>query len=168
MYRLHVCDGQVLTVAGLVVGVASVDVGGVGGSARAGGATLQPVAGPSAGVLTGGAAPAEVPRRLAVRVLRTGVLPAGTRITVTFDRRLYAPLASAVVTLDREPVAAGHATVTDPDTGEPTSTVTLTGAVCRGELIVVVGTANPLHPTCTQAASRPPRIGGGNRDDVAQ
>ena len=149
MHTLHVSRRQILTLAGLTLGAGVVDLAGAAGPAAAApddAPTLQPIADTPVAVLSGdGTAPAALPRQLAVRVLRTGDLPAGTRIAITFDPRLYAPLTPAVITRDGRPVAAGKAIVTEPRTGEHTSTITLTEAgPATGELIAVVGTAHPL------------------------
>jgi hypothetical protein len=168
MQPMHVSRRQILTLAGLTLGAGVVDLAGVTGPAHAapggGEPTLQPVADSPVAVLSGdGAAPAAAPRQLAVRVLRTGTLPAGARIAITFDPRRYAPVTPAVITLDGRPVAADKAVVTDTGTGEHTSTITLTEAVAAtGDLVAVVGTAHPLlypydlvrHPAAPTARIR--------------
>lgn len=149
MHPMHVSRRQILTLAGLTLGAGVVELGGATGAAHADPAaepTLQPIADTPVAVLSGdGAAPAVAPRQLAVRVVRTGDLPAGARIAITFDPRRYVPLTPAVITLDGRPVAADKAIVVDSGTGEHTSTITLTQPVgATGELIAVVGTAHPL------------------------
>lgn len=140
---------QVLTVAGLTLGVGVVELAGL--PARASAAptdqvTLEPVAGQPVAVLSGdGAAPAACPRQLAVKILRGVDLPAGTQLSVTFDPRVYAPLSAPVLTRQGRVVAAGSAVTTNPTTGLHTSTLTLSEAVpATGDLLAVLGTAHPL------------------------
>ncbi|MEU8606828.1 hypothetical protein AB0C29_02335 [Actinoplanes sp. NPDC048791] len=140
---------QVLTVAGVALGVGVVDLAGPGSPASAAPSsevTLEPVADQPVAVLSGdGAAPAVCPRQLAVKVLRGVELPAGAQLSVTFDPRLYAPLSAPVITRNGRVVTAASAVVTSATTGLHTSTVTLEQAVpSTGELLLVVGTANPL------------------------
>ncbi len=149
MQPLHASRRQILTLAGLTLGVGVVDLTGVAAPAYAAPGdepVLQPIADTPVAVLFGdGAAPAAVPRQLAVRVVRSGGLPVGARIAVTFDPRRYVPLTPAVVTLAGRPVAAERTIVTDPGTGEQTSAITLAEEVpATGDLIVVVGTVHPL------------------------
>ncbi|MET8256036.1 hypothetical protein ACFYPG_11630 [Micromonospora sp. NPDC005553] len=139
---------QALTVAGVSLGVGVVELGMSSSPASAADPTpiLEPVGDQPVSVLSGtGAAPAVCPRQLAVKVIRSTPLPAGSRISVTFDPRLYAPAQPAIVTLNGRGVAAGTTTTTDPATGLRSCTVELTETVpSAGDLLVVVGTAHPL------------------------
>jgi hypothetical protein len=127
-------------------------VAGSGPAAEAGPApdgqpTLQPIADTPVAVLCGdGSAPVATPRQLAVRVVRTTDLPAGARVTITFDPRLYTPLTPAVVSYDGKPVRADKTIVTDPGTGLHSSIITLTEPVpATGDLVIAVATAHPLR-----------------------
>jgi hypothetical protein len=129
------------TGAGLTWGIVEVLTGATPAHA-AGGPRLEPLADHPVAVLSGEpAAPVAHPRQLAARVIRGGPLPPGTRITMTYDPRLVAPLTEPLVLLDGRPVPATTAT-------EPAgrSTVVLDQAVTgAGELMVVAGTAHPLR-----------------------
>lgn len=137
---------QILTLAGLTLGVGVVAPAGPAAAAPADDVVLEPVADEPVAVLSGeGGAPAAVPRRLAVRLVRTAGLPAGAQIAITFDPRVHTPLPAAVVLHRGRPVPAATTTAADPATGLHTSTVTLTGAVpADGDLVAVVGAARPL------------------------
>jgi hypothetical protein len=90
------------------------------------------------------------PRQLAVRVVNTGlVLPSGTQLKVTFDRRLYEPLTPVVLKLGTKAIAADSKTTIDDSTGLSTCTITLKEAMPAAtadtaKLIAVIGTARPL------------------------
>jgi hypothetical protein len=153
MNALYVSRRQVLTLAGATLGLGVVElVAGSGPAAAAGAApagqpTLQPIPDTPIAVLCGdGSAPVATPRQLAVRVVRTTELPAGARVTITFDPRLYTPLTSALVSHDGRPVRADKAITNDPGTGLHTSTVTLAETVpATGDLVIAVATAHPLR-----------------------
>lgn len=141
---------QVLTFAGLTLGVGVIELAGspwpAAAAPAAGQLLLQPVADQPVAVLSGDStAPAVCPRQLAVRVVSDGVvLPAGTRLSVTFDPRLFAALPTAAVTRGRRFVLA-ESTITATTSGPSTCTVTFKeGVPADGDLIVVVGTAHPL------------------------
>ncbi|MFG1778878.1 hypothetical protein ACGFIR_00895 [Micromonospora sp. NPDC049051] len=140
---------QALTIAGFSLGVGVIELGVPMAPASAASSVpvLEPVGGQPVRVLSGdGAAPAVCPRQLAVKVVRKTPLPAGTRITVTFDPRVYAPAQPAVMTLDGRVVAAGSTTSTDPATGLRSCVVELTETVpAAGDLVAVMGTAHPLR-----------------------
>lgn len=154
MQPLRASRRQLLTLAGLTLGVAVVDLAGPAGPASAepttpaagDGPVLQPIADtPVAALFGDGSAPVAAPRQLAVRVARSADLPAGTRIAVTFDPHRYVPLTPAVATLAGRPLAAEKTVLTDPGTGQQTSAIILTEDVpARGDLVIVVGTAHPL------------------------
>jgi hypothetical protein len=142
---------QVLTFAGLALGVGSIELGGPPTPASAAPTvpqlTLEPVGDHPVAVLSGdSAAPAVCPRQLAIKVVRDGVtLPSGTQLTVTFDPRLFAPVQPAIVTLGGRFVAAASTITTSSTTGLSTCAVTLKQAVpAEGDLVAVMGTAHPL------------------------
>lgn len=140
---------QALTIAGFSLGVGVIELGVPMAPASAADPVpaLEPVGDQPVSVLSGdGAAPAVCPQQLAVKVVRKTPLPAGTRITVTFDPRLYAPAQPAIVTLDGRTVAAGSTTSTDPATGLRSCVVELAEVVPpAGDLVAVMGTAHPLR-----------------------
>lgn len=174
---------QILTIAGLTIGVAVVEVGIPASAASAAPddvpppeLTLQAVADEPVAVLSGDATPpVACPRQLAVRVINDRlVLPTGTKLTVTFDPRLFALVEPAVVTLGSRLVAAASSTARDRKTGLSTYLVTLREAIPArsatvGDLVVVLGTVHPLrypydltrHPASTvadlAATARSPR-----------
>jgi hypothetical protein len=141
---------QVLTFAGLTLGVGVIELGGPATPASAAPTdqlTLEPVGDQPVAVLSGdSAAPAVCPRQLAVRVVRGGVvLPSGTQLSVTFDPRLFAPVTPAIVTLGGRRVAATSTITESATTGLSTCAVTVTDAVpAAGDLVAVMGTAHPL------------------------
>ncbi|WP_327401567.1 hypothetical protein OG194_16275 [Streptomyces sp. NBC_01288] len=145
---------QVLALGGLTLGVATIAVAGLGGPAWADSAAsdvvLVPVGASPVAVLPGvGVQPAAFPRQLAVQVQHAGTnLPAGTEVTVTYDPRLYSPLAAAVATVDDRRLRTTSTITTDPRTTLATCTVTLAETVAAGsDPVVVVGTAYPvLYP----------------------
>ncbi len=149
---------QLLTVAGLTLGTAWVELAGPPTSAAAappaGQLTLEPVPDQPVPLLSAsGSAPAALPRHLAVRVHHQGVdLPAGTQVKVAFDERLYAAMASPLLTLGGRRVPATAGTAQDPATGQTVCTLTLrepvpAGAAGTGDLIALLGTANAhLYP----------------------
>ncbi|MFC6020236.1 hypothetical protein ACFP2T_29215 [Plantactinospora solaniradicis] len=151
MHTPRVSRRQVLTFAGLTLGVGVIEFAGqpapVAGAPAGQEPTLEPVGDQPVAVLSGdGAAPAACPRQLAVKVVRDAALPAGAQLTVTFDPRLFVPLSSAVVSLGGRIVAADSAIATDPATGAHTCTVTLADAVpATGDLVAVLATGRPLH-----------------------
>ncbi|WP_045747667.1 hypothetical protein [Actinoplanes rectilineatus] len=144
---------QLLTVAGLTVGTAWVELGGspsAAYAAPAGDLVLEPVPDHPVRVLSpDGGAPSAVPRQLAVRVRNDDVvLPTGTALKVTFEGRLYAVLPAPLLTLGGRRLAATATTAPDPATGLTVCTVTLGEQVPArtadtGDLIAVVGTVNP-------------------------
>ena len=152
---------QVLTVAGLALGVGIVEMSVPTAAAWAepsdpplGKLTLEAVVDEPVAVLSGKAtAPTACPRQLAVKVVNEDVeLPAGTQLTVSFDPRLFAVIEPAIVTLGGRPVATTSTTTGDPATGLRTCTVTLrqevpARAAATGDLVVLLGTAHPrLYP----------------------
>ncbi|MBT8226913.1 MAG: hypothetical protein HKP61_10755 [Dactylosporangium sp.] len=152
---------QVLTVAGLTLGVGIVELGGPAAPASAapddppvGTLTLEALPGEPVAVLSRDrAAPAACPRQLAVRVVNDGLaLPAGTQVTVTFDQRLFAATDPAFVTLGGRRVAATSSTARNPATGATTCVVTLNEEVparsaATGDLVALLGIAHPrLYP----------------------
>jgi hypothetical protein len=172
----HVSRRQILTLAGLTLGAGVVELGGLAGPAAAATGdepTLQPIADSPVSVLSAaGAAAAAVPRQLAVRVVRPADLPAGSRIAITFDPRVYSPLTSPIVTRDGRPVAATRTVDIDPKTGLRTSAITLTEAVpAGGDMIAIVGTAHPLlfpHDLLRRPAAPTARVRRGPHATDAQ
>src|SRR2546421_7994136 len=95
---------QVLTLAGLCIGVGTIELSGAAPAAAApddARLTLEPISDHAVPVLSDAPTTPDVcPRQLAVQVLRNGVvLPAGTTASLTFDPRLFAPVEPAVVML---------------------------------------------------------------------
>jgi hypothetical protein len=143
---------RLLTVSGLTVGTAWIQLGGPGSpaaAAPAGELTLEPVADQAVPLLSAtGAALAAVPRHLAVRVVNEGFdLTAGTQLKVAYDQRVYAAMTAPSVTLGGRPVPATAATTQDPKTGETVCTLTLSERVPArspqtGDLIALLGTVN--------------------------
>jgi hypothetical protein len=140
---------QLLTVAGLTVGAAWVELGVLSAPAEAapsgGEVTIEPVADTPIPLLSAkGAAPQAIPRQLAVRVRGEGVaLAAGTQVKVSFDRRLYSPLTAPLITLSGRRLAASASTAQDPRTGEIVCTLTLGEQAPAGtDLIALLGTAD--------------------------
>ncbi|MEV4345212.1 hypothetical protein AB0J83_12115 [Actinoplanes sp. NPDC049596] len=170
MEEFAVSRRQILTVAGLALGVGVVDLGPAGPAAAApAGITLEPVAADPVAILTGeNAPPAAVPRQLAVRVLRGAGMPAGAQLTTTFDPRVYAPLTPGVLVHRGRSVATTGMVAIDPATGRPTSTITLTEPVpADGELIAIIGTANPMlypYDLVRRPAEPTARAGHARRD----
>ncbi|MGY4910220.1 hypothetical protein [Micromonospora aurantiaca (nom. illeg.)] len=141
---------QLLTVAGLTVGAAWVDLAVPATPATAalgtGQLTIEPLVQDPIPVLSArGAAPQAVPQQLAVRVRGDNVaLLAGTKLTVAFDRRLYAPLTTPLATRAGRRVLATATTAPDPSTGQTACTLTLNEDVPAGvELVALLGTVNP-------------------------
>lgn len=147
---------QLLTVAGLSLGTAWVDLAdsSPAHAAPAGDILLEPISDRPVRVLSpDGAAPNAVPRQLAVRIRNDKVaLVPGTKLTVTFDQRLYAVMSTPLITLGGRPVASTAVTETDPGTGRSVCTLTLgeqipVRSAGAGDLIALVGTANAhLYP----------------------
>jgi hypothetical protein len=78
-------------------------------------------------------------------------MASGTRIELTFDSRLYAPLERPVVTIGARAVAASSEISEDRGSGASTCTVTLAEPVPASRpggdrLVLLVGTARPLYP----------------------
>jgi hypothetical protein len=153
----HISRRQLLTVAGLTLGAAWVELGATASpaaAAPAGQLTLEPVVDQPVPLLAAaGTAPTAIPRQLAVRILNEGLdLPAGTQLKVAFDQRIYSVLASPVVSLGGRTVAATAITGSDPATGQTVCTLTLgepapARSASTGDLIALLGTANPyLYP----------------------
>jgi hypothetical protein len=149
---------RLLTVAGLTLGTAWIELAGPAAPAAAappaGQLTLEPVVDQPVPLLSAsGSAPAALPRQLAVRVHNPGVeLPVGTQVKVAFDERLYAAMASPLLTLGGRRVPAAAGTTRDAATGQTVCTLTLGESVPAssagtGELIALLGTANAhLYP----------------------
>lgn len=146
---------QVLTVAGLVVGIGAVQVALPVAPAHADPdktttpVTLEPLSEDPVNVLSGDTTTiATCPRQLAVRILNTGAeLPAGTTIELSFDRRLYSPTGSALLTVGKRRVKATSAVTRDAATGLLTCTVTLGEPIAalragQPEAVLVVANAN--------------------------
>jgi hypothetical protein len=153
--HLRASRRQVLSFAGLVLGTGIVQV--AGPTSRAAAApttadlTLEPIANDPVTVLYGDSPTVqECPRQLALKVVNGGVaLPSGTRLMLTFDPRLYAPMERALVTLGNRSVPASTEITTDADSGTRTCTITLHESVPQlkpgqDALVAVVGTARPL------------------------
>ena len=145
---------QLLTVTGLAVGTAWVEVGSSASPAAAapaaGQLTLEPVANDPVPLLSAlGSAPEALPRHLAVRIRGDNVaLVAGAQVKVAFDKRFFSPLATPLITLAGQRLPATATTEQDPTTGQRVITLTLGAdvpatAVAGGELIALLGTANP-------------------------
>ncbi|GAA3276960.1 hypothetical protein Dvina_32090 [Dactylosporangium vinaceum] len=124
---------RVLTVAGLLAGVGTVQVVLPATAAHADPdhsltpVTLEPLSEDPVTVLAGDRTTgATVPRQLAVRILNTGAeLPAGTTIELSFDRRVYTPAGAALLTLGPRRVKAASTVARDAATGLLKVTVTL-------------------------------------------
>lgn len=155
---------QLLTAAGLTLGIAWLELGGGAAPAAAApatslateppGLTLEAVPGQPVAVLSAdGTGAVAVPRQLAVRIVNNDVeLTKGSRLTVTFDDRIYAVMTSPMVTLGGRKIPATVTTKKEAQTGLTVCTVTLNeripaGSAATGNLIVLLGTANPhLYP----------------------
>ncbi|MBN1174477.1 MAG: hypothetical protein JXA67_20080 [Micromonosporaceae bacterium] len=149
---------QLLSLAGLVLGTGIVELAGPAPAAFADpgtGAdqfTLEPIADHPVNVLDSGtAAVAQYPRQLAVRIANSGVeLPAGSRLTITFDSQLYVPVESPVVTIGNAPHPTSSTLSKSAETGLTTCAITLDNALPplaagREAAIALVATAHPLR-----------------------
>jgi hypothetical protein len=153
---------QLLTVAGVTLGSAVVDLAATAtpaaaaptaAAATSAGLTVTALADDPVTVLSAGAAPAvaTVPRQLAVQVRNSQAeLPAGSRLTFTYDPRLYAPVEPAGVSLAGRPLAVSSTTTLDAGSGAAICTVTVHEAVparaaTDAPLTAVVGTARPVR-----------------------
>ncbi|WBB55484.1 hypothetical protein [Verrucosispora sp. WMMD573] len=152
---ISVSRRQVLSLAGLTLGIGVVDLGGrATGAAAAPASTepsvrLEPLADDPVRMLSAtSAAVASVPRQLAVRVVNEQApLPIGTTLTISFDPRLYAPTSSAVVTVGDRRVASRSVVTTDEETGAVVCRITLDEAVpvlaAGAGAVALVATASP-------------------------
>jgi hypothetical protein len=88
----------------------------------------------------GSAVVTAVPRQFAVRVGTAAALPAGTRLKLSFDDRVYAPVDPPVVTLGGRPVSI------DAARSGNLCTITLREPVAAGtdSLVAVAGTAKQV------------------------
>jgi hypothetical protein len=152
---------QLLTATGLTLGIAWVELGAGAAPAAAtslanapSGLTLEAVPDQPVPVLSAdGTGAVAVPRQLAVKIVNNGIeLTEGTRLTVTFDHRIYAVMNSPLVTLGSRKIPATATTENDAQTGLTVCTVILSERIparsaTTGDLIVLLGTANPhLYP----------------------
>jgi hypothetical protein len=157
--RLHVSRRQVLSFAGLVLGSGVIQFA-VPTSRAAAEPTapatpdvaLEPLIDDPVVVLSADSSSVGVcPRQLAVKVVNRDIaLPSGTRLGLTFDPRVYAPMQRALVTLGAHAVNAVSEITTDPATGAQVSIITLHESVPATQpghdgLVAVVGTARPVR-----------------------
>ncbi len=145
---------NLLAATGMTIGVAVVDLGVSGAPASAAPAAvdLEVVGGDPVAVLSsdGSTTVTTVPRQLAVQVGSSSPLPAGTRLKVTYDRRIYALVEPPAVTLQGRLLPVTSETVSDADAaGQDVCTITLREAVPLSAdgstgLVAVVGTARQV------------------------
>jgi len=137
---------QLLTAAGLCIGIGAVGLADTAPAAAASAvrAQLRLLGDRPRLVLSPGAGrPSSQPRLLAVEVLRDATLPAGTVVTVSFDGRLYVAADPPTVTLDGHPLPS-----TSQFSDAMTCAVTIGPAVpADGQLVVHVADARMrLYP----------------------
>lgn len=154
--RVRASRRQVLSLAGLTLGIGVVSIGGNATPAAARApepdqpdVRLEPVAEDLVTALTAESGAVVMgPRQLAVRVVTQRTeLPRGTTLTMTFDPRLYAALESPFVTLGGRTVPITSTITTDDKSGTTTCAVVLQQDVPllqRGAeaMVVVIGAAN--------------------------